>query len=285
MELNELLETPPWEWPRDAGSTFHRYLIDKSADISDRLIAAQLAGDTVVINDELAGDLMAIVSAADEPDDLRGSAAIALGPIIEQTDLDGFDDPRDIDGSPIEESTFNRIQHVLEKTYRDTSVPKEVRRRALEASVRAGQPWHTKAVKEAFASGDRDWWLTAVFATRFVRGFDKQILEGLKSKDEEIHSQAVQAAGANDLAPAAPHIIDLIRDDRTPKPLLLAAIEAIGNIRPEEAGSILGELLDSDDEEIADAAHEAVSMADAFLDVDEDEEDEDQDAGQGGWIN
>ncbi len=65
-----------------------------------------------------------------------------------------------------------------------------------------------------------------------------------------------------------------------PKPLLLAAIEAVGNIRPAEAPEILSRILaDSDDEEIAEAADEAIKMAEAVSDNSAGGDDEDE------WIN
>ncbi len=50
----------------------------------------------------------------------------------------------------------------------------------------------------------------------------------------------------------------------TDKPLLLAAIDAVAGIRPQEAGMILVDLTDSDDEDIVEAAHEAINMAEAM---------------------
>src|SRR4051794_9291861 len=105
MTLKELAETPPWEWPEDAGRTLRKTLTDKQAKASDRLSAAELAGDLVAMDDDVAADLLKIVGAADEPDDLRGKAAIAFGAVLEQVDLEGFDDPMDLDDVPIEEST------------------------------------------------------------------------------------------------------------------------------------------------------------------------------------
>jgi hypothetical protein len=37
-----LADTPPWDWPRDAGRIFHEILTDNNASESDRLIAAEL---------------------------------------------------------------------------------------------------------------------------------------------------------------------------------------------------------------------------------------------------
>ena len=113
---------------------------------------------------------------------------------------------------------------------------------------------------------------------RWVRGFDDQILEALKSADPEIHYEAIEAAGNWELAAAWSHVVEIVQDARSPKHLLLAAIAAVGSIRPAEAGAILVDLVDSEDEEIVEAAEEAMAMADIPLD----EEDEE---GEGGWMN
>jgi hypothetical protein len=121
--------------------------------------------------------------------------------------------------------------------------------------------------------------LTAVFSMSWVHGFDDQILEALKMADPEIHYEAVDAAGNWALDAAWSHIVALVNDAGTPKPLLLAAIAAAGSIRPAEARKILADLADSDDEEIAEAAQEAIEMAEATSDETDGEEDESE------WIN
>ncbi len=274
MDLKTLLDTPPWDWPTDAGRMFQKILIDQRADESDRLVAAELAGDFTVINDDLADTLLAVVGSADEPEQLRAKAAISLGPVLEQAETDGFEDPDDV---PITERTFRNIQDSLEKIYLDNSTPKEVRRRILEASVRAPETWHQDAIRYAYSSGDKEWMLTAVFSMRWVRGFDDQILAALKSADAEIQYEAVKAAGNWELNAAWSHMVELVNDAHTPKPLLLAAISAVGRIRPAEAGNILVDLADSEDEEIAEAADEAMAEAEVASDEEDDEEDE--------WIN
>jgi len=274
MDLKTLIDTPPWDWPRDAGRTFQKILIDRRANESDRLVAAELAGDLTVINDDLAHTLLTVVCSADEPDQLRARAAISLGPVLEQADTDGFEDPDDV---PITEGTFRNILDSMEKLYLDNSIPKEVRRRILEASVRAPETWHQDAIRNAYSSGDKEWMLTAVFSMRWVRGFDDQILLALKSVDPEIHYEAVNAAGNWELDAAWSHIVELVNDAHTPKPLLLAAIGAVSSIRPAEAREILVDLADSDDEEIAEAANEAMVEAEAASGEEDDEEEE--------WIN
>jgi hypothetical protein len=126
--------------------------------------------------------------------------------------------------------------------------------------------------------------LTAVFSMRYVRGFDEQILETLHNPDPEIHYEAVRAAGAWELDGAWTHAVELVNDPNTPKMLLLAAIGAVGSIRPAEAGQVLLDLSESDDEEIAEAATDAMVMADANSDwVDEEDEDLDEDDDE--WVN
>lgn len=271
-DLKTLLDTPPWEWPSDAGKTFHKALTDRQAGESDRLIAAELAGDSVAINDELANDLLAVVSDPAESEQMRATAATSFGPVLDLAWTDEFDDP--YDPPPITEPTFRKIQDSLETLYFDNSTPKLVRRRILEASVRAPEPWHQDAIRDAYSSGDAEWVLTAVFSMQHVRGFERQILESLNSADDEVHYHAVEAAGNWSLDAAWPHIVDLVTDDDTPKELRLAAIEALGSIRPAEAGEILMELTDSEDEEIAEAANDAMMMAEAAAEHEEDEEDE-----------
>jgi hypothetical protein len=279
MNLKALRDTPPWDWPRDAGKTFLKILIDRRAKASDRLIAVELAGDFTVINGELADALLAIIRNAGEPEQLRARAAISLGPVLEHADMGGLDDPDDM---PITEGTFSNIQESLRKLYLENSIPKEVRRRVLEASVRAPETWHQDAIRQAYSSGDREWMLTAVFAMRRVRGFDNQILEALESADSDIHCEAVHAAGNWELDAAWDHIVELLNDPDTPKPLLLAAIGAAGSIRPTEAGIYLVDLADSDDEDIAEAADETMMMAEGAAAYEEDEEDDEE---EGEWIN
>ena len=275
MDIKALLDTPPWEWPEDAGTTIRRVLLDEKAKESERLGAVELAGNIVAMSDEMAAALLSVLQNVKEPERLRGLAAISMGPVLEQTDLEGFDDPlMDLDPPPISEPVFLTIRKALHEAYLDTSNPKEVRRRAVEGSVRAPDEWHPAAIREAYASGDQEWVLTAVFAMRYVRGFNAQILESLNSKDPEIHMEAVEAAGSGEIKAAWAHVSALVKNNNTPKPLLLAAIGAVGLIRPEEAKPLLVELLDSEDEEISDAADEALSMMGAYSEDDEDDEED-----------
>ena len=272
MDIKTLKDMAPWEWPQNAGKISLEVLLDDQADISDRLFAAHLAGDSTVVNDELADALLSILCANSEPDELRGQAAISLGPALEMADMDGFED---VDDVTISEGMFGKIKETLQRLHMDTRAPKEVRRRALEASVRALQDWHQDAVRVAYAEDDEEWKLTAVFCMQYVRGFKKEILESLQSENPDIHYQAIRAAGPWEVKKAWSHIAGLITSGDTDKDLLIAAIESAALIRPHEVSELLGDLLDSDDEDIAEAVDEALIFSGASYD-DEDDEDDDR---------
>ena len=272
MNLKALKDTPPWDWPEGTGKVLLDILRTDRPPESDLLLAAELAGDFTVINDELVDALLSILRSGDKSEKVRGKAAISLGPVLEHADTEGFEDADDL---PIAERTFHRIQESLRKLYMDASVPKEVRRRILEASVRAPQDWHRDAVRAAYASDDEAWRLTAVFCMRFVRGFDEQILEALDSTNPDIHYEAVCAAGNWEVDAAWPHVAALVTSGETDKPLLLAAIDAVASIRPHEAAEILDDLADSDDEDIVEAVDEAMAMAEGAAGADDEFDDDD----------
>jgi HEAT repeat protein len=269
MNLRLLEKTPSWEWPADAGATLLDVLRDDRAAASERLIAAELAGDPVVINDDLADALLDLLTATSAPNDLRGRAAISLGPVLEQADLEGFDDSDDL---PISEQMFQRITKALRETFEDTSISDEVRRRTLEAAVRAPQDWQAAAVREAYESRDEEWKLTAAFCMRYLRWFDKEIIESLKSTNADIQREAVFAAGNWELQSAWRYVAALLAED-TRRDLLLAAIEASAMIRPDEALERLEDLTESDDEEIAAVAEEAIAMASPSDELEDEESD------------
>ena len=271
MDLKIFRDTPPWEWPQGTDKMLLGILPDDQRDESDRLLAAELAGDYTVINNELADALLSIVLRGEESEDLRAKAVISLGPALETAYIDGFEDPEDI---PISEETFHGIQASLRNLYMDTDIPKEVRRRILEGSVRAPQDWHQEAIREAYSSDDESWRLTAVFGMRYIRGFNAQILEALENENKDIHYEAVCAAGNWKVDAAWSHIASLISTELTDKSLRLAAIEAVAIIRPQEAAEILLELSQSDDEDIVDAANDAMVMSGWFPDEDYDDGDD-----------
>jgi len=86
MNLRTLKDTPPWDWPEGTGKMLLDFLRDDRTSESDLLLAAELAGDLTVINEELVEALLSILRRGDRPERVRGRAAISLGPILEHAD-------------------------------------------------------------------------------------------------------------------------------------------------------------------------------------------------------
>ncbi len=269
MELRKLTHLDPWDWPEGTNDLILTVLKDAENNTQDRILAAQMAGEINVINNELADTLLAIVADSNEPRELRQQAAISLGPALEEMDLSMIEDPEEM---PIDADIFNSILSIFYRLYHDPSVPRDVRRRILEASVRADQDWHEQAIQEAWESEDQDWNLTAVFCMIFVPGFENEIMKALESQDEMIQFHAVEAAGNWELEKAWPKISGLAKSNATEKSLRLAAIEALGNLRPQDSQPILEELTKEQDQEILDAAFESLGMAESSLGLLDDEE-------------
>ena len=275
MNLETLMDMPSWDWPENADTVIRKVLTDKNADSADRLLAAEMAGEATVMNDQMADILLSILQNKHETNDIRCAAVISLGPALEYADTMEFDDEEDL---MISEPAFEKIQQTLRRLFMDSDVHEEVRRRILEASVRAPQEWHRDAVRAAYMSDNEDWRLTAVFCMSFIEGFENQILECLKNDDPDIFYEAVCAAGNMGLEKAWPQILKIISSPDTEIPLLLAAIDAVVNIRPEEAHEVIGHLVDHEDQDVVDAACEALGIADAFLEAENDDADDDGDS-------
>ncbi|MBI5064279.1 MAG: HEAT repeat domain-containing protein [Desulfatitalea sp.] len=258
MDLKTLEETPPWEWPKDTDKMLLDILRKGRIDASDRILAVQLAGESTVVNDELARALLSVAQNDKEDQEVRSAALIALGPALEQADMMGFDEE---DYIVVSEEVFRLLQTSLQKLYMNPDLPKDVRRAVLEAAVRAPQQWQYEAVRAAYTGNDDDWRLTAIFCMGYLDGFDVQIMEALGSNDPDIHFHAVCAAGNWDVHDAWPHIAALVRSEETDKDLRIAAIGALAGIRPEESAEILNELIDSEDEDIVEAVFEALAMS------------------------
>jgi len=262
MNLKTLKETAPWNWPEGTDQVLLSVLANSSESEADRLLAAELASDLAVVNTTLVNALLTLIADAQEGEALRGQAAISLGPVLELCDMDGFEEPSEV---PITQELFGQVQSKLKQLYFDGVVPKEVKRRILEASSRAAAEWHHDAIHQAFLSGDPNWQLTSVFCMGYVGGFDAEILKALTSNNPAIQYLAISAAGVWEVQAAWPHVLGRLVADDTEKPILLAAIDAVASLRPKEAQEVLSDLLDSEDDDIAEAAGEAIGMAEERL--------------------
>jgi hypothetical protein len=283
MDVNDLSQFPPWEWTDAGKELVLATLRDRTAAERDRRLAAELLGDLALMNDDIADALLAILADPAETPFLRGRAAISLGPVREELWLDeGYPFP-DEDEAAVSPEVAVRIAEGLHGAFADPDAPKEVRRRALEASIRSPEDWHANAVGEAYASGDAEWRITALFCMQHTDGFEDEILASLTDEDPRIEREAVRAAGEHGLTAAWKHVRAIVEGDTADRGLLLAAIGAVGTIRPRQAWEVFLALADEDDEEIQAAIEEALLHArlesggedyDADFDYDPDDEDD-----------
>jgi len=258
MDVRDLSEIPPWEWPEDADEVLLDALRDRAAADDERMLAAELAASVVVIDDDVARALLEVVRGTDEEPELRGRAAIALGRTLEEQMM-----ARDT-GDPEDRVVSDEVEAAIRTTFRnvyiDPETPKLVRRRALEASIRGSEEWHEGAIRAAYHDGDPEWRLTAVFCMGFLPGFEPEIVEALEGGDDRVRFEALRAAGRMGVTEAWPHVRDVLRAPAD-RDWLLAAIEAAGPVSPEEAPAALAPYLDSDDDEILEAANDALEWA------------------------
>lgn len=271
LDLEELWDMPPWEWPKNTELALLRLLQDREAPEEDRRTAVYLIGALCGNFEKPFRACLKILTCPAEPESLRCAAAIALGPSLEQMDcLSGpeLEDPDFAEEPWIPQALFLEAKTTLYDLWQSPEVPKTVKRKILEASVRSPQAWHSKAIRTAYSADDTEWKLSAVFAMQYVRGFETEILEALEHPDPDIHCEAVRAAGEWCLNKAWPHVRSILRKAPKDKNLLLAAIEAAPGLSPSEAGELISPYLDSKDEDIAETAMEAVPL----LDMEEDEE-------------
>lgn len=246
-------------------------LLEQLIDPDEEVRAEAREELTLQMDDDLARVFLDLI-AGDGNEDVRADTVIGLGPIIEEAGMD-FDDEDDFEWGPelgpgISRETFDTILREVQEVYKAESQPKLVRRRAFESLVRHPQPWQKSEIRQHFASGDRDWKLTAVFAMGYVPGFEKEIIELVSSGEGDFLFEAVRAAGNMDVKGAAGRIRAIAQSEDADRDLRCIAIEALQYVDP-DCEDLLERLTESRDEEVAEVAAavlEELSMLEEELD-------------------
>lgn len=213
--------------------------------------------DEDILDDAGAHRMLDILTDSEADPERRGQAAIKLGPGLQLVDERlNWDDITLYFGK----ATFEKIDQTFRSLYHDPSTPKLVRRRILEAAVRAPMDWHEGAVRAAWETDDDQWRQTALFGMGYIPGFEDQILDILKSDNlsEEILREAVRAAGARGINNAEPIVRRVALDEDVESYTRQLAIEALiwcGNDASERA---LVKLMDHEDRNIAETAQWAL---------------------------
>ena len=213
----------------------------------------------------MAGKLLGIVR-SDAPEQLRASAAIALGPALEEAFELGFEEEIDagFDDRVLDEPRVKEIQSVLRAVHTDDNAPDLVRRMCLEASIRAPQDWHSEAVRAAYARADKGWKVTGLFCMGRIGGFDEQIIESLDRDDADIKIEAVRSAGLRELNAAGPKVIGFAAAEEEDRQVRYAAVEALAGLEVEGSEELLVSLTESDDELLAELAYESLEERRVF---------------------
>ena len=263
-KLELLHQTPMWEWPEEAPDWISDGL---QADDSGLRLAAALAAAQVA-DDELAA-LLVQVARADADEEVASTAAVALGPALEECSLEydfGLADADDglDDDAPLTRQAYQRVCDALKALYEDGNRPTLVRRRAVEASVRAPQPWHEQMVREAWGRDDGAWKATAVFCMGYLESFDETILEALRHADPGVRREAFVAAGSREIEAAGPLAMDAARDGGLTVEEREGAIVALETLDPPHSLELLERLARDADEELADAANQALEERHVF---------------------
>ncbi len=267
--LAVLRNRPEYEWPEDAGESLLAALRDGSSTPEERALAVDLAAVIPVMSVDLVDALTCVLQDVRAPEETRANAARALGPVLAECrdGIDLYDD-----AGPLDEAGIRRVQTVLRSVHEDSGVPAVVRRAVLEASAHAPEEWHFAAIRRAWESKGAEWKETALSAMGFVAGFGREIREGLRSSDPGILREAVRAAGYKQLPEAVAPVTRILEGGDADRDLLLAAIEAAGNLDDADLADLLLPYSQDADDEIADAATDALeSLGDEGLGDDEEE--------------
>ena len=162
------------------------------------------------------------------------------------------------------EPCVRQIQRTLRAAHDDETNPALVRRRCLEASIRAPQDWHPAAVAAAYTRNDEKWRLTGLFCMGRITGFDTQITECLKVKDPAVLVEAVRSAGLSEVPAAGPRVLELAASESTDPRVRHAAIETLATLETEGSDELLIALTESEDPLLAELAYESLEERRVF---------------------
>jgi len=264
QDLERLKELPPWEWPGDARETVLACLTHE--DPEAREASAYMA--SALVDDEVAEALMERCK-QDAAAEVAGAAAIALAPCLEEGYIEFGGDEHETPDSdpemvPISHNVYLRAREVLRAVYEDQGRPTLTRRQALEASVRAFDPWQEDAVRACLGAGDDAWRLTGVYCMAFVPGFQAEILKALDDEHLPVRRAAVMAAGEQEVAEAGPAVLAMARDEGLDLDMRVVAVEALGHLTPPGSVEFLEQLAGGDDEDLAGVAEEVLDLREAM---------------------
>jgi hypothetical protein len=219
-------------WPEDIDGILERLTHILTDEAEEESIRARAITCRVTFGIDEALALVVCGYAVDErrSEALRAAAAHALHDPLERLSWDE---------EALTEDSYQRIQSALQTIFLDAREPDVLRRRALEASVHAPEPWHIDAVAFRYVGDDLDWKRTAVRCMRSLPCFDDMIVDALESEDSELLIEACWAARRWHIADAWYGLQPLATAEDTPDHVRMAAINAMISVDPEATSLFL----------------------------------------------
>jgi len=186
-----------------------------------------------------------------DPDEhVRAAAATALGQFVYLGELE-----------EIAQNLLTSIEDRLLAVTSDTTEPKLIRRRALEAMGFSSHPEMKSLIIAAYNNSDPQWVVSAVFAMgRSANStWIPSVLEMLDSENEDVLYEAVRAIGELEGHSARRKLLKLLKSHPEGSEIRMAAIWALSKIGGERVRTTLEKLLDeSEDDEEYDVLEDAL---------------------------
>jgi HEAT repeat protein len=263
-ELNLFTPQPAWDLPGESRAVLEESL--RSSDPEVRREAVEMLAHS--LDDGLA--MIALELARCDPDEeIRAAAASVLSPALAAAVA--AEQEEDAPSPPLSPAATEAVRQGLRHLYYDSASPKEVRRRALEASVQSPDAWIAGAVRAAWASDDPEWRTTAVFCMTRLPGFADELLAALRDRQPSVRLEAARAVGDSALEAAASRLLALARAADEEPLVRMAAMESLALLGDQEAIGPLREIAAAADPELAFAARAALARLAQDVTPDEDE--------------
>jgi HEAT repeat protein len=187
----------------------------------------------------------------DPASDVRAAAALSLGRFLLLGEYDQID-----------QSAARRVEEALLEAYRTPDQDVSVRRRVLEALANSSLDELPDMILEAYEDDDDIMRVGAVFAMGRSSDprWNRTVLDELGSTDSGMLFEAARASGELEIEEALPDLLRLLGDEDIE--IRDAAVWALGRIGGREARRALKACCASDDENLVEAAEEALAELD-----------------------
>jgi HEAT repeat protein len=188
---------------------------------------------------------------SDPTSDVRAAAALSLGRFLLLGEYDQID-----------KSAARRVEEALLEAYHAPDQDVSVRRRALEALANSSLDELPDMILEAYEDDDDIMRVGAVFAMGRSSDsrWNRYVLDELGSSDSVMLFEAARASGELEIEEALPDLLRLLGDEDIE--IRDAAVWALGRIGGREARRALKACCASDDEDLVEAAEEALAELD-----------------------